>query len=139
MFKYLLFQAILFSALISNAQLVIRGKCVDTISHQPLEGATILEQFSNTKTITDQNGSFYLKASDSHLSLLVSYIGYMPKLIHADAVGALKIELMPDVVSLKELTLQTNLSSSFSRIAKIVQSAQASLPGELPVSKCLPR
>lgn len=119
MFKCIIFPAILFSALISDAQLIIRGKVMDTNSHQPLEGATIFEQVSNTKTTTDQNGNFYLKTFASNLNLLVSYVGYAPKLLNADTANVLKIELLPDAVSLKELTLQTNLSSSFSRISKI--------------------
>ena len=119
MFKCIIFPAILFSALISDAQLIIRGKVMDINSHQPLEGATIFEQVSNTKTTTDQNGNFYLKTFASNLNLLVSYVGYAPKLLNAGTANVLKIELLPDAVSLKELTLQTNLSSSFSRISKI--------------------
>lgn len=68
----MLFGVILF------AQSNITGK-VQAESGEPLIGATILELGTTNGTLTDEEGKFSLRVSESSKTLLVSYTGYAPQ------------------------------------------------------------
>ncbi len=113
--------AVLF-AFYSTSQSIIKGKVVDAISRQPLEGASV-ENLDNsaTKTLTDQYGNFSAKVkNDTVINLVVSYIGYKVDTITSITKGLIKIELQRGLVNLKDVVvLQNNNLSKFSSLAKI--------------------
>jgi len=118
MYKIILPAFLLFSIPLF-AQKVIRGKVIDTLSRQPLEAACVFELNANEKTITDQYGNFYLKSSGANSTLIVSYVGYKPATVEAKPGSEIKIALEPNVVSLKDITLQSGRTVSFNNISKI--------------------
>ena len=99
----------------------IKGKVLDAKSHQPLETVSIaLAENSANGTLTDQYGNFSLVVSSVKTSLIVSYIGYKPLKVEVDGNAAIKIELQPDAVNLKDVVVLTNNHfSRFSSITKI--------------------
>ncbi|MGN6402390.1 MAG: TonB-dependent receptor [Flavisolibacter sp.] len=101
------------------AQKVIQGKVIDTISRQPLEAASVFELNANERTTTDQYGNFYLKSSGANATLVVSYVGYKPLTIEAKPGREIKIALEPNIISLKDITLQSGRTVSFNNISKI--------------------
>lgn len=111
----------LFIHAISNAE-SIRGKVIDAISRQPLEGASV-EALGNlkTKTLTDQYGNFTIKVDkEGEINIAVSYIGYKADTLLGDTKEMLKVELQQDVISLKDVVvLQSNSLSKFSTLTKI--------------------
>ncbi len=106
----------------SISQTIIKGKVVDAISRQPLDGASI-ENLDNstTKTLSDQYGNFSTKIkNDTIVNLVVSYIGYKVDTITSTTKDVIKIELQPGLVNLKDVVvLQKNNLSKFSSLAKI--------------------
>jgi len=101
------------------AQQIIQGKVIDTLNRQPLEAATVFELNGTQKTITDQYGNFSIKPSNNNATLVISYMGYYPVTIITDPGSELKIALQPDVVSLKDISLQSNRMAGFNNISKI--------------------
>ena len=102
-----------------NAQTVMHAEIIDSISHQPLEGAFIVEKnYLNNKTIADKQGEFSLKLHQQNDSVEVSFIGY--KFQTTAITNASVIKLAPDEIKLEDIVLtQTNIQQKFATIAKI--------------------
>lgn len=101
----------------TKAQTNIRGKVVDAVSRQPLEGVSVSDAATTAvKTISDGNGHFML-ASSGRIS--ISYIGYRPVTIDAEKNKENIIGLQPDLISLKDVVLESKAASRFSTISKI--------------------
>jgi len=100
-----------------HAQKSIRGKVVDAVSMQPLESVLITDLLSpSLKTSTDPNGNFIFPSNGQ---VAVSYIGYKASnyMIFENKTNI--IALQPDVVSLKDIVLESNATTKFSTISKI--------------------
>lgn len=93
----------------------IRGSIFDIESRIPLIGATVIIKETNPPigTITDINGIFRLeKVPVGRISLLISYIGYEPKVIP---------ELL--ISSGKEIVLEVGLKEQISELKEVVVKA----------------
>jgi len=102
-------------------QTAIVGQVLDAISRQPLESASIsLYGDQTVNTFTDHYGRFYLKARGANPVLLVSYVGYLQRTISVSGKDALRIELQPAAVNLKDaVVLQSGGATRFSTLSKI--------------------
>jgi outer membrane cobalamin receptor len=101
----------------AQAQTTIKGKVVDAESRQPLESVSITDVNAQTvKTTTDQNGNFILK---SGTQLLFTAVGYKILAGTVDANSSNTIALQPELVSLKNIVLESNTATKFSTISKI--------------------
>ncbi|MEM7186319.1 MAG: outer membrane beta-barrel protein [Bacteroidota bacterium] len=130
----------------------LQGTLVDDQTEQPLESATIyLEQVRDsslvTYTISDKNGSFYIKdrTSRDSLRLTVSYIGYrsIQQVVVIDAaeidLGVLSMqqgETLDEVliksrapITVKKDTLEFNVKSFKTRKDATVEDLLKELPG----------
>jgi len=52
--RIILFALLLLYSTNGKAQNIIKGKVIDAVSHQPLEGAIVSEKNNNNKTITSK-------------------------------------------------------------------------------------
>lgn len=101
----------------TKAQTNIRGKVVDAVSRQPLEGVSVSDAaIPAVKTSSDGNGHFMLVSSGR---ISISYIGYRPVTIDAEKNKENIIGLQPDLISLKDVVLESKAASRFSTISKI--------------------
>ena len=55
----------------------IRGIVIDSLSLDPLPGASIVESITNTVTTTDSKGRFEIKVGFK-ANLTASFVGYIP-------------------------------------------------------------
>lgn len=102
---------------ITRSQNIIRGKVVDAISRQPLEGVSVTDAKSNTiKTLTDADGNFTLSSAGS---IHISYIGYKTTTAETIANKENIIGLQADLISLKGVVLESKAPPKFNSIAKI--------------------
>lgn len=114
---FLCVASILLSLTRVHAQTNVQGKVVDAVSRQPLEAAMVADvKEPSSKTTTDQNGNFVLR-SGSQLS--ISYVGYKAAIITIEKDKANIIALQPDIISLKDVQLQSHAASKFSTLSKI--------------------
>jgi hypothetical protein len=121
MYKVFLFIICIFLSIKAITQVLVSGKVVDAISNQPLEAANI-EQESNekNKVLTDHYGNFLIRTNLDKKVLRVSYIGYKRVNIDVTNKSYIKIELIPDVVTLKDIFLaQGSGQQKFNSLAKV--------------------
>lgn len=72
--------------------------------NQPLTGATVVVQGTQTGTTTDSQGKFTLKVSGS-VNLSVSYIGYKQQTVKATAGGKVTISLEADSETIEDVQI----------------------------------
>lgn len=108
----LLFLFTLFLASHSQAQ-TIRGQVTDSLTREPLAGATVtLHRNVGTSiidyAITDGEGWFTINRSDSKdLNISATYLGYRKKTIPVVIGKEMRVELLPDAIALKEVTIRS--------------------------------
>jgi len=111
--KYLLslfvsvFSMCLVYAQVANAQVHITGKVIDTATHEPLVGATIVVKGTTIATTASLDGTFKLKVPAGNTIVMVSFVGYVPQTLEIGTtdknVGT--ILLSPNSSSMKEVTI----------------------------------
>ena len=70
--KLFLSIAAFFLSFTINAQIIVQGRVIDSISHQPLEAASVAEEnATNNKTIIDHSGHFFLKTNSKDASVML--------------------------------------------------------------------
>ncbi|HEX4851764.1 MAG TPA: TonB-dependent receptor plug domain-containing protein [Puia sp.] len=105
----------------SVAQKRIRGTVIDSNSRQHLASAYIEEKGNpQSRTLSDADGHFSLFIKNNQGELKITFVGYHPIQKSIDKPGSYLIEMVPDKVNLKDLTIVAgNQTNKFSRLAKI--------------------
>ena len=105
---------ILFTLIACHVQAqTLRGQVTDSLTHEPLPGATVtLHREGETSildyVITDDEGRFSFKRSEvKALKLSITYLGYKKKTLSAITNKEMRIGLLPDAIALKEVTIQS--------------------------------
>ena len=105
---------ILFTLIACHAQAqTLRGQVTDSLTREPLPGATVtLHREGETSildyAITDGEGRFSFKRSEvKALNISITYLGYKKKTLPAILGKEMRIELLPDAIALKEVTIQS--------------------------------
>lgn len=88
----------------------VRGK-VETINHEALIGATVLEAGTQNGTTTDVAGMFELKLLSREAFLIISYSGFKTDTVKADLSKSTHIQLKENTEELDEVVVQA--SSTF--------------------------
>ena len=85
----------------------ITGKIIDTITAEPLIGATIVVKGTTVATSAGLDGTFKLKTPSGNQVLVISFIGYLSKQIEVneDKQNLGTIKLSPGSSSAKEVTI----------------------------------
>ena len=87
-------------------QIQLKGKVVDAISKKALESATITVKGQNSSVSSDAQGNFSLNNVQAKSTLVISYVGYLPKTMSVDASNAaLIIELVKVEEKLDEVVV----------------------------------
>jgi len=92
---------------IADAQVRITGKIVDTATQEPLIGASVIVKGTSVATSAGLDGGFKINAPGGSTTLVISYIGYIPKEItiggNDQNIGT--ILLSSSTTSVKEVTI----------------------------------
>lgn len=96
---------LLASIVFAQAQTIeVRGTVFDT-QKEPVPGASILIKGTGTGTITDADGKYAIKVSDSKAVLMFSFVGYTPQEIIVGNRKVIDVELEDDAVLLKDVVV----------------------------------
>jgi len=99
-------------AQVASAQIHITGKVIDTITREPLVGATIVVKGTTTATTASLDGSFKLKVPAGEQTVVVTFVGYVAKTFrvgNADQnLGT--IELASNSSNMKEVTITADVA-----------------------------
>jgi hypothetical protein len=63
---------------LSNAQYHIIGEVRDSLSKEPLVGATVNLNYGQNIQITDKQGKFKMETGSNNITLVIRYVGYKP-------------------------------------------------------------
>ncbi len=98
----------------------VKGKIIDEKNGSPLPGVSILVQGTNTGTVTDADGNFTLNVADGNYNIVISFIGYTPKIVPATVSAGqsspLNIALAESSEVLGEIVVTGSRSGGRSRI-----------------------
>ena len=113
--------ACFFTIVTAYAQTDIKGKVVDAVNHQPLEGITVLLLPERTSGVTDQSGNFLLRQKKQpNTSIQVSCIGYQAKNISLadlkNVSNTIALEVQP--VELSAVTVSAHAGDQYKIISK---------------------
>jgi iron complex outermembrane receptor protein len=91
---------------VANAQQLITGKIIDTITQEPLTGATVIVKGTQIAASAGLDGTFKIKVPSGSDVLSISFVGYDSKLVHIGSRQNLgTILLNPNSGSMKEVTI----------------------------------
>jgi TonB-linked SusC/RagA family outer membrane protein len=95
----------------------LKGRVIDSITKQPLKGATIKLQSSKLSTSTNDNGDFILSSKEKKGTITISFVGYKTGQINfiESKTGPFNISLSTDQSALKEVSV---VSTGYQTIPK---------------------
>ncbi|GGM76329.1 TonB-dependent receptor [Dyadobacter beijingensis] len=98
----------------------LKGKITDEKNGAALPGVSILVQGTNTGTVTDPDGNFALSLADGTYNIVISFIGYTPKIVPATVSGGqaplLTVAMAESSEVLGEIVVTGSRSGGRSRI-----------------------
>lgn len=84
----------------THAQIKITGNITDGMNNEPLPGASVSIEGTNTGTISDIDGNFQLTVNSLKDILVISFIGYLTERIVIGEQTNIKVILTPDIKEL---------------------------------------
>jgi TonB-linked SusC/RagA family outer membrane protein len=100
---WFLLMLIILSSFVSNAQIKITGKVIDSENGEGLPGANVIVQGSTIGTTTNIDGIYTLVVTSTDDILEFSYIGYLKKQIKVGNQTTINVKLISDSQSLDEV------------------------------------
>ncbi len=96
---------VLFISTVYAQNTSVTGKIIDTETHEPVPGATILVKKTQNRSSSDFDGIFHIKATEGQV-LSVSHPEYIS--VEIPAQNGIKIFLQPKNISLDEVVVKAN-------------------------------
>lgn len=115
------------------AKYEVKGSIVDP-NGEPIIGATIVEQGTNNRTITDIDGNFTLKTSAENPMLNVSYIGFTERQIKARAGQNMSIKMQENSQALSEVVVVGFGTQRKSNITDAITTVDTKMLSDRPVT-----
>jgi outer membrane receptor protein involved in Fe transport len=94
-----------------HAQQQISGKVIDKITKEPLELAVVSDPRTKATTLTDKEGRFVFKSPALTDSLVISYMGYLPKTVRSAIGHDLLLELQKSQLDLKAVVITSHTNN----------------------------
>ncbi|MGM9509004.1 SusC/RagA family TonB-linked outer membrane protein [Larkinella sp. GY13] len=89
--------------ILSNEERVIRGRVTDAATGEGLPGVNITLKNTNRGTTTDGQGDYRINLPDERITLVFSYVGYVPQEIIPGNQTTLNVQLAADERLLQEV------------------------------------
>ena len=86
------------------AQTVIKGNVTDNTG-EPIIGASVIEQGTNTGGVTDLDGNFTITLTGNSKKLKISYVGMKPQLVNVAGKSTINVKLEDDSNSLNDVVV----------------------------------
>ncbi len=85
-------------------EFIIKGKVTDETG-ESLIGVNIIIEGTTTGTVTDFDGNYTLEVSDPNISLVFSYVGYLPVSIPVNGQSEINVVLQMDAIALDDVVV----------------------------------
>jgi len=120
-------------AILANAQVAIKGNIRDE-NNMPLPGVTIIEKGTNNGSTTDLDGNFTINVNENAI-LVISYVGYLTEEIETKGLTEVRLQLVPDIISLGDVVVIGYGSVKRSDLTGAVTSIKSEDISRLPVTR----
>lgn len=106
---FLIFLAVFISN-IAFGQFTITGKVIDSVSMEPLYGASVFCQNTTSGTTTNKDGQFSLPLKSGGYELIISFTGYQTKEIRITSTDntPLQIQMIKEEKSMEEVVIRSS-------------------------------
>ena len=94
-----------YTAFAQGGKRIVTGKLLDAQTKDPLIGATVLVKGTTAATSVSLDGTFKISVPDGSNTLVLSYIGYLPKEVEITGASLGVITLDPTSSAIKEVTV----------------------------------
>lgn len=107
---YSLFLICISLSAIAQAQITITGKIVDSVTREPLQGASVFAQNTTQGTVTNSGGEFSLSLKSGGYELIFSFTGYVTQQVQLtdNKSQRLDIAMMKEDKTLGEVVIQSS-------------------------------
>ena len=95
---------------ITNAQSLITGKVVDSLTREPLAGASVFFQNTTIGTATNKQGEFSLTMRSGGYDMVVTYTGYQTKMIRIthEENSSFEIAMIKEEKNMEEVVIRSS-------------------------------
>ena len=84
--------------------IMVSGQVLEASSNEPLPGASVVQKGTSNGVTSDFDGNFSIEVP-SGSTLVVSYVGFIPKEVSVSSTSPITIQLQEDVASLEEVVV----------------------------------
>ena len=118
--KYIFFILSLFISLsVLGQQTALSGQVIDSATHVPVNGVTVLLSPGKHVDVTDENGNFYFKSTGGANTIIISAVGYKKSVI---AIGTFKkgstMAISQQQTQLADVIISGNLPNPYKTISE---------------------
>src|SRR5262245_32319990 len=107
------------SSSLSASPKEIRGIIIDSATHIPICGATVIFSPANKGTVTDEAGRFFFHNVQSVNTIIITAVGYESKIIDtADFSPGLTIFLKPHQTQLADVVVSAHAGNPYKAISE---------------------
>lgn len=104
LFRMFTIMALLFVSFVANAQgTLIKGNVISATDNEAVIGLTVREKGTRNATVTDMDGNFSIKVSNTDATLEFSYIGFVSQSLRAS--NGMKVIMRENTQALEELVV----------------------------------
>ncbi len=121
-------------AVSEKLETTISGQITDEETGEPLIGATILIQGTDIGALTDLEGKFKLNIPEGYDEVVISYTGYLNKVVSLGNQTQINVALKPDVTQLSEIVVLGYDTQTKRELTGSVASVNPEQIKSLPVS-----
>lgn len=104
-------------------QAQISGYVTDSLNN-PLHGASVLIDNTNTGVITNKNGYFLINTTPASFTLTVSFVGYITQHLKAVRNATLRIQLADEIIEFEEVVIKVGENPAYPIIRKAIDRRQ---------------
>ncbi len=90
---------------LASQQITVRGTVTEASTGDPMPGVNVIISGTTIGAITDLSGSYVLEVPNAKVSLVFSFVGYIPQSISLDGRTTLNVALASDVTALSEVVV----------------------------------
>lgn len=120
------------------AELVLQAEITGTVLNEkgePLPGATITVEDSNTTAVTDTEGRFTISVANNNAKITISYVGYQPVTkTAASFTGSSTVVLSPEQSSLEDIVVVGYGTQKRTKVTAAISSVPMKEILDMPVS-----
>lgn len=113
-------------------EIVVSGKVTESGSGKPIQGATVKIKNGTATTVSDENGSYSIKAPSKESVITVTYVGYGVVEVKASQAGTISMQSVNN--SMDEVVVVGYGSKKRSNVLSSVATIKASDIEDLPVA-----